>query len=198
VKTLIKERSTALVFTAWGVEAAELTSTTSLEHVASWCAARDIMYVQFWVGHPPMNIEELLSKDIAYEGLVYKTGNLSGYRKWKPVLTVDAVVTAIVPGKGKYAGMVGALEVSVYDDMCAMRVIATTGGFTDEERAGLSADVIGTVVEIAYQYVGSKGRLRHPRFIRFRDDKLAEQCTLDQLDNVQSSSSVSRADHTDT
>ena len=167
VKTLIKERSPELRFTCWAVEG--LPADLPLEEVWVWCYEWKIEFAPWWHTQPAELPEHA-------EGYVFKDGNMLNFRKWKPVLTVDAVVTDIVPGKGKYAGMVGALEVSVEG-----RVIATASGFTDEVRATLGPHNIGMVVEVAYQYVGSQGRLRHPRFERFRDDKLPSQCTLDQL-----------------
>ncbi len=41
------------------------------------------------------------------------------------------------------------------------------------------------VCEIAYQVVTNDGRLRMARFKRLRDDKPPEQCTIDQLTQVQ-------------
>ena len=106
---------------------------------------------------------------------MFKDGNLLNFEKWKPVKTLDAVVTDIKPGKGKYDNQVGALILSVEG-----REVANVSGMSDAERAAMGEHNIGQVVEVAYQYVGSKGRLRHPRFIRFRDDKLPEQCLLSQ------------------
>lgn len=39
----------------------------------------------------------------------------------------------------------------------------------------------GAVCEVEYQDVASKGRLQHPRFVRWRDDKLAEECFISQI-----------------
>ena len=129
------------------------------------------------------------------EGIVFKDANLLGWQKWKPVQTVDCVVTGTKDGNGKYLGLIGALEVSVHfirkpeDGPChehqLMRSIAHVSGMDDAVREEMSlaghASVIGRVCEVAYQYVGSGGRLRHPRFIRWRDDKSAADCTEDQL-----------------
>jgi len=40
------------------------------------------------------------------------------------------------------------------------------------------------VMEVSYQYVGDKGRLRHPNFVRWREDKPAAECTLSQDDDL--------------
>lgn len=124
---------------------------------------------------PDALIREAL--DQGAEGWMLKDGNLLNWQKLKAVQTVDCVVTGTVEGKGKYLGLVGALTVAVEGVE-----IANVGGFDDATREEISEDdPIGRVVEVAYQYVGSGGRLRHPRFIRFRDDKLPQDCTKDQL-----------------
>lgn len=112
------------------------------------------------------------------EGLVFKDGNLLNWAKLKRVATLDAVVVDIKDGAGKYLGLPGAL-------VCAVegRVIASVSGMDDNMRAQIGLDwngTIGRVVEIEYQYVGDGGRLRHPRFVRFRDDKAPDECLLSQ------------------
>lgn len=103
-----------------------------------------------------------------HEGVVFKDGNMLNWTKWKTVQTADLLVTAVTDGCGKYDGLVGAL-------VCALRtgqVVANVSGMTDEERVEFSLrPPIGQIVEVAYQYVGAGGRLRHPRFVRVRDDK---------------------------
>lgn len=107
------------------------------------------------------------------EGYVMKDSNFSEFYKIKPFMSADLIVTDVKPGKGKYTGQVGALICSLADGT----EVANISGFTDEERAMLSTQDIGRVVEVKYQKVGSRGRLRHPTFMRFRDDKLPSQCT---------------------
>lgn len=113
------------------------------------------------------------------EGLVYKDGNLLNWAKLKHVRTVDAVVVDTKEGEGKYLGLLGALIVA-----CEGQVIAAVSGMTDAERIEMSDnDPTGRVAEVAYQYVGSGGRLRHPRFVRWRDDKKPDECLLEQLNH---------------
>lgn len=116
------------------------------------------------------------------EGLVFKHHHLYHWYKWKPVLTADVIVVDVKVGEGKFAGLVGGL-------VCAVegQVVANVGtgiddalrqAMTDEWMAG---GLVGRVAEVAYQYVGSGGKLRHPRFVRWRTDKPADQCLLDQF-----------------
>jgi len=117
------------------------------------------------------------------EGFVLKIWHMETWFKWKPTRTVDCVVTDIKYGDGKYAGLVGSLEVSLYDG-AELRPVAWAGGMTDAVRYAMSDDPsawLGRVVEVHYQYVGSQGRLRHPRFVRERDDKAPGDCTIAQL-----------------
>lgn len=114
------------------------------------------------------------------EGLVFKNANREQWAKWKPVLTCDLICTGFVDGEGKHIGLIGSICGSTSDG----RERATVGGMTDKERILISSNedaFIGKVFEVAYQYVGSQGRLRHPRFIRWRDDKSAAECGEGQL-----------------
>lgn len=166
VKTAIKEQDKRLKFSAWAVQG--LPVALHLDDVQHWCKRLGFDFAPWWHETPA----EL---PVDAEGYVFKNGNLLDVVKWKPVRTIDAVVTGLVPGKGQHAGKVGALLVSIEG-----REIASVGGMTLEERDAMGDDSVGRVVEVAYQYVGSKGRLRHPRFIRFRDDKDPDQCLLSQ------------------
>lgn len=124
------------------------------------------------------------------EGWVFKDGNMAQWYKWKPVRTVDGVITGFKYGEGKFLGLIGAIEVSVYKDSpngTRLVRVANVSGMSDAERVlmtQLEEELVAraAVVEVEYQYVGSGGRLRHPRFKRMRDDKSAEECTWDQLD----------------
>lgn len=111
-----------------------------------------------------------------FDGVVFKNGMYGGWAKYKHKLTIDLIVTAIEPGKGKYKGMAGSLECSVFDGP----VVANVSGMTDEERQAITLNDIGRVVEVEYERVGSAGRLQHPRFVAWRDDKAPEDCGLEQ------------------
>lgn len=123
------------------------------------------------------------------EGWVMKDGNLLNWRKLKRVSTIDCVVTGYEDGDGKYLGLLGSLRVGVYPVKGGPLVeIANVSGMTDEERVRMTDEIDsleGRVVEVAYQYIGSGGRLRHPRFVRWRDDKAPWECRTDQDPDLQ-------------
>lgn len=61
-------------------------------------------------------------------------------------------------------------------------VVGECSGFDDDERAwftGHKDEVIGQVIEVkANEIFRDTGKLRHPRYLRLRPDKSAEQCTF--------------------
>lgn len=121
------------------------------------------------------------------EGWVLKDGNLIGWKKCKKENTIDVFIVDYIRGKGKYTGQVGSLVCSVYNTAGQKFEICSVGGFNDEIRLwltkmfnGYASQIRGQVIEITYQCVLSKGRLRHPRFVKFRDDKTMEECTTEQ------------------
>jgi hypothetical protein len=114
------------------------------------------------------------------EGYVLKDGNQLGWIKLKPKKTIDLVVTGWLPGEGKYEDQVGALVCSTIEGF----EVCSCSGMTDGERAAMTEAkdrLVGQLVEIQYQNVGAKGRLRHPQFLRWRtEDKAPERCGVDQ------------------
>lgn len=44
--------------------------------------------------------------------------------------------------------------------------------------------LIGNVMEVEYDSITAGGKLRFPRFIRWRDDKDSKDCTVEQLDKI--------------
>ncbi|KKN77756.1 hypothetical protein LCGC14_0357300 [marine sediment metagenome] len=178
VKTAIKNRE-ALWFEMFQVPTER--KGCPLEILESLCEGWGLRFIPFvrMAGVTPQQFvgnAVPLPEDV--EGYVFKNSNLSEPYKWKPVYTIDCVITGYTDGKGKYLGLVGAIKVSV-----AGREIALVSGMDDLTRAEVSLDndkYLGRVVEVRYQCVGTKGRLRHPAFVRWRDDKRATDCLLGQ------------------
>lgn len=134
--------------------------------------------------------EELLRMAIEnkFEGWVLKQEHMSGWFKLKPVRTVDAfVIETYESDSDRYKGGLKCIRVGVWKEDGTLLDLGTAGnGFklefrmqlmTQEKRNGL----LDKVCEIAYDSVAAKGKLRFPRFIRWRDDKDKIDCTEEQL-----------------
>lgn len=199
VKTAIKVQDPSLQFSAFallryvnptrtGFLTPQQCAELPLEEVERICEAYGFDFVPFHINDAKSNehlqtackFECLASKDV--EGYVMKNANLLDWHKLKPAKCIDLIITGYVPGEGKYVGQVGSLIVSTIDGF----ELAAVGGMADVDRRLFSESHFskwhGRIIEVEYQRVDSKGRLRHPRFIRLRDidDKDINRCTLDQ------------------
>jgi ATP-dependent DNA ligase len=116
------------------------------------------------------------------EGFVLKDGGYSDWYKLKPVRTIDAIITKVIPGKGEFTGGIGSLVISVWDGN-ELKVVGRVGtGFSVDDRYEWDEiDLIGEVVEVTYQEVTVHQKLRFPRFLRFREDKPGSECLMSQL-----------------
>ncbi len=93
----------------------------------------------------------------------YITGRSDVLYKLKPLEDTEAKVIAIIPGKGKHAGKMGALRVQMPDG----RQFSIGTGFTDEQRA--NPPVIGTEVTYTYRGLTNTGLPRFAAFLRVRE-----------------------------
>ncbi len=138
----------------------------------------------------------------------YRPGERTGMVKIKRVRTIDAVVMGWRPGKEP--GTVGSLILGLHDEAGALREVGHTSGFRAAEKRALvdrlapyetgergSAEPSRwrpdhelawielrpeLVVEVTFDHVSS-GRIRHgTKLKRWREDKPARECTIDQLD----------------
>jgi ATP-dependent DNA ligase len=139
----------------------------------------------------------------------YLPGERTGMVKVKRVRTMDCAVVGWRPGKAE--GTVGSLILGLYDPGGELHVVGHTSGFTaararelvgivqphetgehgasepnrwsadrDREWRGLRPDL---VVEVSFDHK-SGHRIRHgARLLRFRDDKRAQDCAVEQLDS---------------
>lgn len=94
----------------------------------------------------------------------YETGRSDTLLKLKPWLDAEAVVVAHLPGKGKYAGQLGALRVRLADG----REFRLGTGFSDAQRK--SPPPIGSVVTYRYRELTAKGLPRFASFLRRRQE----------------------------
>ena len=96
-----------------------------------------------------------------YEGLIIRQG--TKYYKVKPKDTADVRITGVQPGTGKHIGRMGAL-------LTKYGKVGT--GFTDAERE--ETWEIGSIIEAEYMEMTKANKMRHPRFLRRREDKTEE------------------------
>jgi DNA ligase D-like protein (predicted ligase) len=136
---------------------------------------------------------------------VYEPGKRSGdWLKIKRIKSVDCIIVGFTRGKGEREESFGALLLALYEGK-AMRYVGRVGtGFdrgtlqslrekleklrTDELELKGYEGIRGAsfvrpelVAEIAYDSVTRDFKLRMPRFVRLRDDKPPEECTVEQL-----------------
>jgi ATP-dependent DNA ligase len=181
---LIKARSVDLEFQPFCVPMAEGIDLRRIDFMLRDTVMSDLGW------SPPQQLEAWsldereLKRDalrLGIEGFVLKESHCSGWWKVKPQPTVDAFVVGVVPGKGKHITRNGALVVAVYDGS-EKRIIANVGKGNDEMWRDLSReDVLFRTCEVAHEGVQSKGRLKFSSFLRWRDDKLPQECLLMQL-----------------
>ncbi|WP_233580251.1 DNA ligase [Luteimonas sp. 100069] len=94
----------------------------------------------------------------------YGVGRSAALLKLKPHDDAEARVVAHTPGKGKYAGVLGALVVEHHDG----RRFRIGTGFTDAQRANPPPP--GSWVTYRYNGLTSTGLPRFARFMRTRDE----------------------------
>lgn len=95
----------------------------------------------------------------------YRAGRSEDLLKYKPHEDAEAQVIAHLPGKGKYAGMMGALQVRTPEG----RNFRIGTGFTDAQRS--APPPIGTWLTYRYNGLTSTGLPRFARFVRVREDR---------------------------
>ncbi|MBI3096133.1 MAG: DNA ligase [Rhodocyclales bacterium] len=93
----------------------------------------------------------------------YETGRSNALLKLTPWLDAEATVVAHLPGKGKYAGMLGALQMEAADG----RRFALGSGLSDDLRR--NPPPLGTLVTYRYRELTPHGMPRFPRYLRLRD-----------------------------
>ena len=94
----------------------------------------------------------------------YQNGRSDDLLKLKKYFDAEAVVTGYLPGKGKYQGMLGSLEVETADK----KRFKIGSGFSDAERK--SPPAIGATITYKYFGLTSNGIPRFASFMRVRSD----------------------------
>jgi ATP-dependent DNA ligase len=204
VITALKDRSMPLRFVAFavpflgGCDLREKSLSDVEKIVRSWDVG--LGFAKYEIGNPIVkdsdeHREWLLNKAgiLGIEGWMLKSGGQYGtWWKVKVEPTIDCVVMGVVPGCGKYQNLVGSLRLGLWPDKYVdgkadLKEVATASGMTDDQRREMTGmnqggRLRGRVAEVQFQRVGSGGRLLHPRFVRWREDKSSEQCRMRQLE----------------
>jgi DNA ligase-1 len=94
---------------------------------------------------------------------LYMAGRSDVLLKLKPFEDAEATVMGYVPGKGKYRGRMGALQVETADG----RRFKIGSGFTDAIRANPPA--IGTMITFTYRGLTKNGLPRFASYLRIRE-----------------------------
>jgi len=130
----------------------------------------------------------------------YAFDSRENWVKVKKQATEDVVVIGITNGTGVRVPTFGALILGQYDKNGQMKAIGKSSGFTNEMLEKLYKTVMAMpvvngypgvdikdvkrwvapkmVIEVEYMEKTAYGILRHPRFLRMRDDKLPSQCKI--------------------
>ena len=96
---------------------------------------------------------------------VYKAGRSDDLLKVKRFDDAEAIVVGILPGKGKYQGLMGALRVRLADN----RELRIGSGFSDEVRADPPPQ--GSVITFKHSGHTATGLPRFASFVRVRNDE---------------------------
>jgi len=171
-----------------------------LEGIRRSTLVRDPAEAQAWLA----DTEGVVAKRL---DVPYAAGKRTAMVKVKRVRTIDCVVMGYRPGTA--ARTVGSLILGLYDPDGQLRPVGHTSAFNAARKRELVAELAPfesgargsgepsrwsadrdlewvalrpeLVVEVSYDHV-SDGRIRHgTKVVRFRSDKPAQDCTLDQL-----------------
>jgi ATP-dependent DNA ligase len=107
-----------------------------------------------------------------WEGVVYRRSVSTlddAVMREKREYSLEGTVVGFEPGLGKYEGSLGAVRVAY-----GQNTTSVGGGFTDAERVdiwGNQQTYLGRVMEFTANAIFESGNVRHPRFVRWREDK---------------------------
>lgn len=112
-----------------------------------------------------------------------------GWYRLKRTETIDVVITGIIPGRGKFEGLLGAVVFGAYTDDGKLVNLGQCSGMIDRVRAEMTRQhelglLKGTVIEVVHFGQSPQGGYRHPQFKRVRTDKAPEACLLSDVSAV--------------
>lgn len=170
-------RFSAFAFPTWRAD-------ISLTRLFDFCRDHGIEFAPFrrFEVLGSWDLDDPRSADPDLEGFVLKDGNTLNWAKHKAERTIDLVVGRIKAGSldGQFVGMCGSLVLFTSEG----HEVCNASGMPYEIRRAITDADVGRVCEVRYQYVGSKGRLAHPRFLGWRDDKSRDECSREQDPNL--------------
>lgn len=174
-----RERNAALRFDVFSC--AHFKRGTAMEEVADDAEYCGLSVIPFW-NFEMKELENHYRRSPLTEGFVYSDGNRLHQAKNKPMRTADLVVVGGSIGRDGLVVSL-ALATSEGEEMCSVSVAFLSEEFRQWLTSEFESLYYGRVVEVRYQGVGAGGRLRHPVFLRFRDeaDKLPSECGIDQF-----------------
>jgi len=101
-------------------------------------------------------------------------------------ITADVVITGFdMNGTGKNENLFRSIKVGMYEDGELIEMGTVNSGISDGLRQQMFASMdcqIGKVIEITAMEATKKGMFRSARFIKFRDDKSANECIFERYD----------------
>jgi hypothetical protein len=180
VKTGIIEESPELRFTGFFVWGDRRYPHEHLELIQSLGIETPVLLYDNYT-QPDLKVLEATAEDRGFEGWVLKERfRIPFWWKFKLEDTYDLIITGWnVSTAGKHMGKLKSLRCSAYVDG-ELKEVSNVSGMDEKVRYAFDPDKdIGRIIEVKAQEIASKGRLRHPRFIRWRDDKNREECVIE-------------------
>ena len=125
--------------------------------------------------------EGLIAKEIEDQSPYIPGGKTKAWYKIKKAVTMDYVIMGYLKTESSdYAsrGWIGSIVCGLYEDgVLTKKVDVGSMSFNVRDRISRNQDYfIGSVIEVGGNEVFKHGSMRHPYFIRFRDDKDAKDC----------------------
>lgn len=189
VATGLKERNKELQFAGFRIANKELYPHEHLFQIKAMGIPTPLILTIGFSKHNDTAYHSLIDKERlkdeclkrGWEGVVLKERyRISSWWKIKLANTYDLIVTGFTwptAGRNLQNRWIKSLVCSAYVNG-ELQVIANVGGMTDEVKSQINKNDIGRVVEVKANLLASKGRLKHSRFIRWREDKDAKDCKL--------------------
>ena len=157
----------------------KLTAAARLAMLATIAETEHIKIVPYHIVKDAANIDVLLEAYLqqGYEGIMirafnapYQQRRTADLLKYKPWRYTTAVITGFIEGKGKYKGMLGALQI-ISDDPKQQWTCNVGSGFDDLQRQTIwnnRTALLGTKIDLKYLELTSLGNPHGPIFIALK------------------------------